>query len=405
MSDKKIPITRIELTQEEIDSVRGPLASGQVAQGPFVEEFERKWRAFNGSKHAVAVSSCTAALHLSLAALGIGPGDEVIMPAFTWVATANAVESLGAKPVLCDIDLSTFNMDVSLVEGLITKNTKALIPVHLFGLPSDMEPIMAAARDRGLIVVEDAACGFGARYRGTSVGNFGSAGCFSFHPRKAITTGEGGMIVTADDELAARLRSMRDHGAIMSDEQRREGPKPYLMPEIPHVGFNYRMTDIQAALGSSQMDRAVRILERRAGLAHRYDETLGGVAWLATPGCPQNCAHGYQSYVCLMQPEEITAGNVARLQSSRNAFMDYLMDKGISTRPGTHAVHMLGYYAEKYGLEPSDFPQAWFADHCSVALPLFPALRDDEFDYIIAAIRSYSKSGHGSNQGNTSKCL
>ena len=390
MADKKIPITRIEFTDEDLDSVRGPLSSGQVAQGPFIEEFERKWRAFNGSKHAVATSSCTTALHLSLAALGVGPGDEVIVPAFTWVATANAVESLGAKPVLCDIDLRTYNINVSLVDALITQKTKAIVPVHLFGLAADMEPIMAAARDRGLIVVEDAACGFGARYRGTSVGNFGSAGCFSFHPRKAITTGEGGMIVTADDDLAAKLRSMRDHGAVQSDRQKREGPKPYLMPEFPHVGFNYRTTDIQAALGSSQMDRAVQILELRAGLALKYDEVLAGVAWLATPGCPQNRAHGYQSYVCLMRPEEITANNVVRLQGMRNAFMDFLQKKGISTRPGTHAVHMLGYYAEKYGLEPSDCPQAWFADHCSVALPLFPALRDDEFDYICETIKRYN---------------
>ncbi len=389
MTTMKIPITRVEFTDAELDSVRQALTSGQVAQGPFVEEFERKWQAFNGSKHAIAVSSCTAALHLSLAALGIGAGDEVIVPAFTWVATANCVEILGAKPVFCDIELRTFNIDVSLIEGLITEKTKAVIPVHLFGLPADMKPVMAAAAGRGLIVMEDAACGFGARYRGTSVGNFGQAGCFSFHPRKSITTGEGGMIVTADDALAEKLRSMRDHGAIMSKEQQRSGPKPWLMPDFPQVGFNYRLTDIQAAIGSAQMDRAVRILERRAALAQRYDEALKGVEWLALPHCPQNMAHGQQSYVCLMRPEEITARNVVRLRGMRNAFMDYLQTKGIATRPGTHAVHMLAYYAEKYGLEPQGFMQAWFADHCSVALPLFAALQDDELDYICETIRKY----------------
>ncbi|MFH1434950.1 MAG: DegT/DnrJ/EryC1/StrS family aminotransferase [Pseudomonadota bacterium] len=391
MAEKKIPITRVEFTDEELDSVRKALTSGQVAQGPFVEEFERKWRAFNGSRHAIATSSCTSALHLSLAALGVGPGDEVILPAFTWVATANCVEILGAKPVFCDIDLRTFNIDVSLIEGLITESTKAVIPVHLFGLPADMKPVMAAAAGRDLIVVEDAACGFGARYGGASVGNFGRAGCFSFHPRKAITTGEGGMIVTADDALAQKLRSLRDHGAVMSKEQQRSGPKPWLMPDFPRVGFNFRLTDIQAAIGSAQMDRAVRILERRAELAARYDEALKGVEWLALPHCPQSRSHGYQSYVCLMRPEAITARNVVRLKGMRNALMDFLQKKGIATRPGTHAVHLLGYYAEKYDLTPQGFEQAWFADSCSVALPLFASLRDDELDYIVSTIKSYSQ--------------
>ena len=199
-----VPIARTALEKNEIESVLGPLSSGWLVQGPKVREFEEKWSAFTGAAHSIAVTSCTSALHLSLVALGIGPGDEVIVPAFTWISTANVVEHCGAKPVFCDIDLETFNIDAKAAAAVVTDRTKAIIPVHLFGLCADMDAVAALAKTHGLAVVEDAACGFGARIGGRHAGTFGDTGCFSFHPRKAITTGEGGMVTCADEALAAQ---------------------------------------------------------------------------------------------------------------------------------------------------------------------------------------------------------
>lgn len=216
----KIPITKPFLGEDEQKAILESLESGWIVQGPKVDEFERLFGEFTGAKYAIATTSCTTALHLSLVALQIGSGDEVILPSFTFVATANAIEYTGAKPVFCDIDLETFNIDVGEIQKKITKKTKAIIPVHLFGLSADMNPIMEIANQHGLRVIEDAACGLGSYYHGTHVGNFGEVGCFSFHPRKAITTGEGGMILTGDPDLMVTFKSLRDHGASKSDLNR-----------------------------------------------------------------------------------------------------------------------------------------------------------------------------------------
>jgi dTDP-4-amino-4,6-dideoxygalactose transaminase len=323
---------------------------------------------------------------LSLAALGFGPGDEAIVPALTWIATANVVEHLGGTVVFCDIDRETFNLDVAQLESKITPRTKAVLPVHLFGLAAEMEAINAMARRHGLWVVEDAACGFGCRIQGQHVGTFGETGCFSFHPRKAITTGEGGMITTDDDALAQKLRRLRDHGAAMSDLQRHLGPRPYLLADHPDAGYNQRMTDIQAALGSAQMERATQIIRERQRLAGRYDQAFAGLTWLETPVRRENFEHGYQSYPCWFRPEPITQESIPRLHQARNAWMDKLQQAGISTRPATHAVHMLSYYRQKYRLKPEDFPNAWAANDCSISLPLFHGLTEAEQDYVIEQV-------------------
>ena len=234
-----IPIARTNLLDSEINAVLGPLQSGWLVQGPKVKEFEDKWSAFTGAQNSIAVTSCTSGLHLSLAASGFGPGDEAIVPAFTWISTANVVEHLGGKVVFCDIDLKTFNIDIDQIESKINERTKAILPVHLFGFPADMDPILALAKKHNLFVVEDAACGFGSKYKEKHVGNFGDTGCFSFHPRKAITTGEGGMITTNDDELAEKIKRLRDHGAAMTDLQRHLGAKPYLA-DHPDAGFTLK---------------------------------------------------------------------------------------------------------------------------------------------------------------------
>lgn len=385
----KIPIAKTVFTESEYENILKPLKSGWVVQGPFVREFEEKWSLFTGSKHSIAVSNCTTALHLSLAALGINADDEVIVPAFTWVATANAVESIGAKPVFCDINLDTYNIDCDLIEGLITEKTKAIIPVHLFGLAADIMKIKEIADKNSLLIIEDAACGFACRINGVHVGNFGNSGCFSFHPRKAITTGEGGMITTNDDMLAERLRAMRDHGATISDHQRHHGAKPYLLPDFPYLGFNYRMTDIQASIGSTQMDRAIEIHEKRNFWAGKYDEVNSDINFLSKPFVAQNSIHGYQAYVCMFNPNNGDFTNVAEINKKRNLFMDFLNENGISTRPGTHAVHMLSYYSNKYELKKEDFKNSFIADNCSIAFPLFPDMNEEEFNYIIEKISVY----------------
>ncbi len=379
----KVPIARTSLTEAEIESVLEPLRTGWLVQGPKVREFEEKWSAFTGANHSVAVTSCTTALHLSLAALGFSSGDEAIVPAFTWVATANVVEHLGGKVVFCDIDLKTFNLDVNQLESKITSKTRAILPVHLFGLAADMRPILEIAQRHNLSVVEDAACGFGSKYFGKHVGTIGDTGCFSFHPRKAITTGEGGMITTQSEELAEKLRRLRDHGAAMSDLQRHQGARPYLLADHPDAGYNQRMTDLQAALGSAQMDRADAIVKERRRLAARYDQALGALSWLKTPVNPAGYEHGYQSYPCLFEPEPITGESIPRINAARNQWMDKLQQAGISTRPATHAVHMLSFYREKYGLHPPDFPNAWAANDCSISLPLFHGMTDTEQDFVI----------------------
>ncbi|MCC6865839.1 MAG: DegT/DnrJ/EryC1/StrS family aminotransferase [Ignavibacteria bacterium] len=384
-----IPIAKTVFTDSEFEKIIIPLKTGWVVQGPFVREFEQKWCNYTGIKNSVAVSNCTTALHLSLSALGIGPGDEVIVPSFTWVATANAVEYNGAKAVLCDIDLDTFNIDVLNLQKLITKKTKAIIPVHLFGLSAEMNEINKIANENNIFIIEDAACGFGSRYFDKHVGSFGATGCFSFHPRKAITTGEGGMITTNNDDLAAKLRSMRDHGASVSDHQRHLGNKPYLLPDFPYLGYNYRMTDIQASIGSSQMERANKIHEERVKIADMYDNLINEISWLQKPFRNKNYTHGFQSYVCLFNPEKIK-NNTESVNAQRNKFMEFLQNKGISTRPGTHSVHMLSYYKSKYGYKNTDYINSYIAASCSIAFPLFPGLKEDEFNYIAETLKNYN---------------
>ena len=387
---KQVPIARTDLTEDEILSVLRPLRSGWLVQGPNVREFEEKWSAFTGARHSIAVTSCTSALHLSLASLGFGPGDEAIVPAFTWISTANVVEHLGGKVIFCDIDLDTFNLDVDDAASKVTARTKAILPVHLFGLSVDMDPLIALAKAHDLWVIEDAACGFGSTYKGQHVGTIGDTGCFSFHPRKAITTGEGGMITTQSDSLAERLRRMRDHGAAMTDLQRHMGARPYLLADHPDAGYNQRMTDLQAALGSAQMDRAEAITEERRRLANVYNEAFTNLPWLKLPVCPEGYGHGYQSYPCLFQPEPITSGSVSRVNKLRNNWMDHLQQTGISTRPATHAVHMLAYYRQQYGLVASDFPRARAANDCSISLPLFHGMSEAEQQHVIKTVLGYN---------------
>lgn len=379
----KIPISKPYFGDEEKRAVQEPLETGWVVQGPKVAEFERCFAAYTGAPYALATTSCTTALHLALVALGVGPGDEVIVPSFTWVATANVVEMQGARPVFVDIELETFNVDVAQIERAITPRTKVILPVSLFGISAPMQPIMEMARQHALQVVEDAACAVGAWYKGKHAGTLADIACFSFHPRKAITTGEGGMVITANEAIAGQVRSLRDHGASKSDLARHLGARSYILPDFNVVGYNYRLTDLQGALGVAQMARLEWILEQRTRLARRYNEALAPLRWLRPPLLPEGCRHGYQAYVCLFQPEKPTLANVERLNAGRNALMDRLEAAGIATRPGTHAVHILGYYRNKYNLKPEDCPNAFLTDQLTVALPLYAQMSGEEQDYVI----------------------
>ena len=378
----RIPITKPSFGEGERRAIQQPLESGWVVQGPQVQEFERRFGAYVGAENAVATTSCTTALHLAVAALGLKPGDEVLVPAYTWVSTANVVEYMGATPRFCDVDLATFNIEPSRFEEAVGPKTVGMIPVHLFGLCADMEAVNAIAREHGLWVVEDAACAFGAWQAGRHAGTLGDVGAFSFHPRKSITTGEGGMLTTGDSERAELARTLREHGADRSDLVRHETSYSFLLADFDHLGYNYRMTDIQGALGCAQMERADELLDERRRLAARYDVALAGLDWLATPRVPEGNVHGYQSYVCLYGAEP-SISSLEALHTERNELMLRMERRGIATRQGTHAPVATGYYSRKYGLREQDFPAAVIAERLSITLPLYPGLSDDEQDLVV----------------------
>ncbi|MGD9125016.1 MAG: DegT/DnrJ/EryC1/StrS family aminotransferase [Desulfarculaceae bacterium] len=374
-----IPITRPVLGDRELELVQEPLKSGWLVQGPFVKKFEKAFCSFSGSAFALAVSNCTTALHLILQALGLGPGDEVVVPSFTYVASANAVEHTGARPVFCDIDLSTFNLDLEAVQRAISPKTKAIMPVSLFGLSADMASVIELARKNDLYVVEDAACGLGARQNGRHAGTQGTAGAFSFHPRKAVTTGEGGMVTTQDAELTAKIEKLRNHGAEATDLERHLAHGGSLLPAFNLLGFNYRLTDLQGALGLAQMERAGAVIAARRAAAAEYNRLLKDLEDFRPPVEPPGYEHCYQSYVVLLSGgKEPNLDRVAKLNRWRNRLMAAMEADGIQVRQGTHAVHTLGYYASKYGLEPEDFPNSLLADRLSITLPLFPGISREQ---------------------------
>jgi dTDP-4-amino-4,6-dideoxygalactose transaminase len=381
MQKRQIPITRPIVGDEEWQALREPLETGWLTQGPQVAAFEKAFAARHRVRHALATTSCTTALHLILASLEIQPGDEVIVPAFTWVATANVVKYCGAQPVFADIDRETYNLDIGQVEAHITPRTRAILPVHLFGLCVDMDALRELVGD--IPIVEDAACAAGAECRGRPAGSQGMAAAFSFHPRKIITTGEGGMATTQDDGLAQRMNQLRNHGASVSEEQRHQGPRPYLMPEFNVLGFNYRMSDLQGAVGRVQLERLDEFLAERQRWAEFYQEQLRDLVWLRQPLVPQGFRHGWQSYVCYLDAQ--------RAPLTRDQLLSYLEEQGVSARPGTHAVHTLGFYHATYGLHAEDCPVASDCDRQTVAIPLHNYMTPEDYAYVVHVLRALTK--------------
>jgi dTDP-4-amino-4,6-dideoxygalactose transaminase len=361
--------------EAEVALLRDCLDSGWVTQGPLTERFERLVAERQHARFAFATTSCTAALHLAMMALDIGPGDEVIVPAFTWVTTAHASEYVGARPVFVDVARDTYNIDPARIEAAITPRTRAVVAVHLFGLAAPMTEIIDVAQRHGLAIVEDAACAIGTTYHGRPVGTLGDIGCFSFHPRKIVTTGEGGMATTDREDLADRLRSLRNHGATGLPPTSQEPHGPWTMATFDRLGFNLRFSDIQAAVGVAQMAKLDRLLRERRARAERYHSLLAKAQQLALPPhMEQAGGHTYQSYVVRL---------IGADRNQRNAAMRRLAERGIETRPGTHAVHRLGFYATKYGFKPEDFPNAALCEDTTITLPIFPGMTDADQDKVV----------------------
>ena len=354
---------------DELKEIAEVLKSGTLTQGPKVAEFERMVAEHVGSRHAFAMSSCTAALHLALVALDIGPGDEVLVADFTFPATANVVVQQGAVPVLVDIELRTLTVDLDDLRARLTDKTKAIIPVHAFGCSADLDPILELADERGIPVIEDAATAIGATYRGRSCGSIGRLGCFSFHPRKVITTGEGGMIVTNDDALAERVRVLRSHGGVP------DGDTCWYRYES--AGFNYRLSDVLGAIGVAQMRKLPQIIERRRGAAAALKERLGDVAGIILPSDPPWGGHIYQSFVVLLDE-----------RLDRDRLVGDLRERGVEATLGTYAVHAQPFYGRQYGYVPGQLPGSYAAFRRTVTLPLYPQMTEADADAVAAGVRA-----------------
>jgi dTDP-4-amino-4,6-dideoxygalactose transaminase len=350
-----IPLARPDLGREEEAAVLAVLRSGRLTQGAKVEELEAELRRACGVEHAVAVSSGTAALHLAVLALGLRPKDEVLVPAYTFPATANVVALAGLRPVLVDVDARTMTIDVERAAAAVTPRTRACLAVHLFGRPVDWEGLRAALPER-VVLLEDAAGALGARRRGRPCGSLGLLGCFSFHPRKIVTTGEGGAVTTDDGELAERLRRLRNHGW-----------RPPGFSDLPAPGLNYRLADVLCALGVPQLRRLPELLAAREAVARGYAARLAGREDLLLPRADEGDRHGWQAYVVQLD--------------RRDEALAALRAAGVEAQIGTFALHLLSAYADQ-----GPFPGAERAFRRALALPLHARLTDGELDRVVAAL-------------------
>lgn len=358
-----IPLIRPKIIKADIKAAADVLATGMLVQGKNVEIFEKRIAEFVGVKHAIAVSNGTATMHLALLALGIGKGDEVIVPAFSYIATANVVELVGATPIFVDVVLPDCNINADLIEAAITARTKAIIPVHEFGLACDIEKIIQLAQKHHLYVIEDAACALGATYNGKQVGSFGIVGSFSLHPRKTITAGEGGIITTNDDQLAQKFRVLRNHGQTIIN-----GKMDFI-----EAGFNYRMTDFQAAFVNSQFNRFQKNVRQKEIIAKKYFKALKKHKKFLLPKYAKNKKHSWQTFHLILDNT-----------IDRDAAIAKLKENGIGTNYGAQCIPNMTFYQNKYNYNCAElFPNSLRAYQQGIAVPVYDGLKNDEVNYII----------------------
>lgn len=372
-----IPFHRPYITEEEISGVVDSLRSGWLTMGPKTLEFEKEFASFVGSLHAIAVSSCTAALHLALKAVGVGPGDEVIVPGMTFTSTAEAVCYLGATPVVVDIDPDTLNMDVAAFERAVTVKTRAVMPVHYGGQPCDMDEITAVAREHGLQVIEDAAHAFPAQYKGRMVGSIGDITCFSFYVTKTLCTGEGGMLATEDPDWAGTVARLRLHG-ISKDAWKRYEKGEHWRYDVTELGYKYNMTDIQAALGLAQLKKAQWMRTEREKIANRYNAALAGIEEIQLPVLRADRVSAWHLYPIRFRP--------GALKAHRDFFISHLNQLGIGTSVHFIPLHKHSFYKGRFGLKDSSFPHCTAAFDTLLSLPIYPGLSEADVDRVAGSL-------------------
>jgi dTDP-4-amino-4,6-dideoxygalactose transaminase len=371
----QIPVMRPWFDEAEVDAAAEAIRSGWVAQGPRVAQFEERFARAVGAGAAVAVTSCTTGLHLALHALDLEPDDEVIVPSLSFIASANAVRYVGARPIFADIDIDTQNLTAESIAAAITDRTRAVMVVHQVGMPADLDPIRELCRARGIVLVEDAACAIGSTYKGAPIGADRSLAVFSFHPRKLLTTGEGGMIVTGDAALADRLRRLREHGMNV-DAFARHATDKVVIEQYLETGFNYRMTDVQAAIGLVQLDKLDEMVARRRVLAGEYTAALTAIPGLILPSDPLYGTTNYQSFSVILTEGYPTA---------RNDLMAALQVEGISSRRGVMASHREPAYTD-HPTRP--LPNTEFVADRSIILPLYHQMTSDDVERVASVVRT-----------------
>lgn len=374
-----IPIAKPYLTKKEAKAAYDTILTGWITQGPRVAEFEQKFAAYTGAKYAVAVSNCTTALHLAMIVSGIGPGDEVICPSMSYIATANAIKYTGAIPVFAEIDPVNYNLDVNDTAKKITNKTKAILLVHQIGMPADIDAFKELAEKHQLKLIEDAACAAGSAYKGSKIGSHSELVCFSFHPRKVISTGDGGMITTSSEAYYNRLKLLRQHGMSVNDRTRHESSK-IIFEDHLEIGYNYRLTDIQASVGIQQLEKLDWIIAKRRKIASKYHKAFKGLGCIQLPREKKGYFSNYQSYSIYLKDD---------CPVSRNDIMQKMLDAGISTRRGIMTAHRETAYKTEYaGLS---MPISEKSCDRSIILPLYIPMKDEDIQKVIDTFSSFLK--------------
>jgi dTDP-4-amino-4,6-dideoxygalactose transaminase len=373
-----LPFALPDTDGTELEEVTDTIRSGWLTTGPKTKRFENEFAAAVGARHAVAVNSCTAAMHLALESIGLRSGDEVITTPYTFAATAEVVRYFNARPVFVDINPSTLQLDPERIEGAVTARTRTILPVHIAGLPAELDAIHAVAGQHGIPVIEDAAHAFPTKYHDKMIGALSTVTCFSFYVTKTLTTGEGGMICTQDEALADRCQIMALHG-ISRDAWKRYTAEGSWYYEIVAPGFKYNMTDVAASLGLAQLRKAERMWARRRKIAQRYQEAFGEIPELETPPDPSDCQHAWHLYMLRL--------NLERLKVDRAKFIEELKKLNIGTSVHFIPLHLHPYYCQTYGYSPDDFPCAFREYQREISLPIYSKMSDEDVNDVIEAVK------------------